>query len=87
MDFSADQCPSHGPRPVCHCLGVHADEIHTCIAEQDLNNVRHVTKACGAGAGCTSCHRHIKRMLAEHAAQKRMTTMAEVAIEPLLGCA
>lgn len=87
MDFSADQSLSHGPRPVCHCLSVHAVEIHTCITEQDLSTVRHVTKACGAGGGCTSCHRHIKRMLAEHAAQKRMTPIADVAIEPLLGCA
>lgn len=87
MDFSTTHDDSCGPRPMCHCLDVHADEVQTCIAEQDLATVRGVTKACGAGGGCTSCHRHIKRMLHEHATQKRMTAPANVAIEPLLGCA
>lgn len=87
MDFSA-ACPQpHGPRPVCHCLGVHAEEIRSSIVEQDLNTVRGVTKACGAGGGCTSCHRHIKRMLQEHAAQRRTTTPAEWNVEAALGCA
>jgi bacterioferritin-associated ferredoxin len=87
MDFSAACHEPHGPRPVCHCLGVPAEEIRSTIAEQDLNTVRGVTKACGAGGGCTSCHRHIKRMLAEHAAQRRMSAPAELSVEAVLGCA
>lgn len=87
MDFSAPCDDSDQPKPLCHCLGIHADEIQGHITERNLSSVRGVTKACGAGGGCTSCHRHIKRMLVEHAAQKRMAAPAPVfAIEPLLGC-
>lgn len=57
-------------RPVCHCLGIHADEIRQVIADEDLTNVRQVTKSCGAGGGCTACHRHIKRYLAEATAER-----------------
>jgi bacterioferritin-associated ferredoxin len=52
-----------------------------------LNTVRGVTKACGAGGGCLSCHRHIKRMLHEHAAQRRLTAPAEMSVEAVLDCA
>jgi bacterioferritin-associated ferredoxin len=58
-------------RPVCHCLGVTEGEIRETIAEQDLHTVRQVAQTCGAGGGCTACHRHIKRYLQE-AAQERM---------------
>jgi|GEM_PF-1656060 len=57
-------------RPLCHCLGVHADEIRQAIDEKELATVRQVTKSCGAGGGCTACHRHIKRFLAEAAAER-----------------
>ncbi|MBI1348478.1 hypothetical protein GC163_19565 [bacterium] len=60
-------------RPTCHCLGVTAEEIREEIAAQDLTSVRQVTKACGAGGGCTACHRHIKRFLAEAAAERAAT--------------
>ncbi len=69
-------------RPLCHCLGVHADEIRDVIAVQELSSVRQVTQACGAGGGCTACHRHIKRFLAEAAAERA----AEVAL-PAFGFA
>jgi bacterioferritin-associated ferredoxin len=59
---------------MCHCLGVDADEIRDAIEQHDLSSVRGVTNACGAGGGCTACHRHIKRMLQEHALQKRMAS-------------
>lgn len=70
MPISPDPHCSIVTRPTCHCLGVHADEIRESIAMHDLSSVRGVTKACGAGGGCNSCHRHIKRMLHEHADQK-----------------
>ncbi len=57
-------------RPLCHCLGVHADEIRDAIADGGLATVRQVTQSCGAGGGCTACHRHIKRFLAEAAAER-----------------
>ncbi len=71
MDFSVTQTELRSPKALCHCLGVHADEIQSAIVQHDLASVRSVTMVCGAGGGCTSCHRHIKRMLHEHQAQKR----------------
>jgi bacterioferritin-associated ferredoxin len=54
-------------RPICHCLGVTEGEIRQAIAEGELGSVRQVAHACGAGGGCTACHRHIKRYLHEAA--------------------
>jgi bacterioferritin-associated ferredoxin len=61
--------PAHSatPRPVCHCLRVEEDEIRDAIDDGELQTVRQVTASCGAGGGCTACHRHIKRYLAEAA--------------------
>ena len=73
MDFSAANSDASQPRPLCHCLDVQADEVHAAIVEDDLSTVRGVTKSCGAGGGCNACHRHIKRMLHEHALQQRMS--------------
>ncbi len=71
MDFSTQPHTASATRPLCHCLGVSAEEVRSCITEENLSTVRGVTKTCGAGGGCTSCHRHIKRMLQEHALQQR----------------
>jgi bacterioferritin-associated ferredoxin len=71
------------PRPLCHCLNVEADEVRAAIDQGELQTVRQVSVACGAGSGCTSCHRHIKRMLAQAAAERQ----AEPALEPALGFA
>ena len=71
------------PRPLCHCLNVDAGEVRAAIHEGDLQTVRQVSQACGAGGGCTSCHRHIKRLIAEAAAQRT----CETALEPVLGFA
>ena len=75
MDFTPANC-SGSPRPLCHCLGIPAEEVRTVIEEHALSTVRGVTKVCGAGGGCTACHRHIKRMLHEHAAPARITAEA-----------
>lgn len=55
-----------------------ADEIQQTIDENGLTSVRQVTSACGAGGGCTACHRHIKRMLAEAAAARAEETSGAV---------
>lgn len=72
-------------RPVCHCLRVEEDEIRDAIDDGELHTVRQVTASCGAGGGCTACHRHIKRFLAE-AARERVAQHA-VEMEPVLGFA
>lgn len=63
------ECPE---RPLCHCLGVSHAEVRETIEQHDLVSVRGVTQACGAGGGCTACHRHLKRLLNENAVAKRM---------------
>lgn len=70
MDQPACSSAPQRVRPLCHCLNVHADEIQQAIDLDGLSTVRQVTAACGAGGGCTACHRHIKRMLAETAAER-----------------
>jgi len=59
-------------RPLCHCLGISETEVRDAIVEHDLQTVRNVAKVCGAGGGCTACHRHIKRLLNEQVVQSRM---------------
>jgi bacterioferritin-associated ferredoxin len=78
-----DPTCSSSPRPLCHCLNVTAEEIRTAIDLGGLHTVRQVGQACGAGSGCTSCHRHIKRLLAQSAQERQ----AESVLEPLLGFA
>lgn len=68
------------PRPICHCLGIEEQTIRTTIEQQDLANVRQVTIACGAGGGCTACHRHIKRYLAEHRAEQAVAVTEEAVL-------
>lgn len=75
-------------RPLCHCLNVAEVEVREAIEVHDLQSVRSVAKVCGAGGGCTACHRHIKRLLNEHAVQHRMqsvVTAAEFANVEALG--
>jgi bacterioferritin-associated ferredoxin len=58
-------------------------EIRHVIEQSDLATVRQVTHACGAGGGCTACHRHIKRYL--HDAQRRAQQTADCPLEVVLG--
>jgi len=59
-------------RPLCHCLNVTEPEVREAIQQHDLVTVRGVAQACGAGGGCTACHRHLKRLLNENTVAKRM---------------
>lgn len=67
-------------RPVCHCLRVEEAEIRDAIDGGELQTVRQVTAACGAGGGCTACHRHIKRYLAEAARERVAQAEPEVVL-------
>ena len=58
-------------RPVCHCLNLTESEIREVISEHEPRTVQGVSQMCGAGAGCMSCHRHIRRMLNEHVVYQR----------------
>lgn len=72
-------------RPVCHCLRVEEHEIRDVIEDGELHTVRQVTASCGAGGGCTACHRHIKRFLAEAARER--AAQEQSAMEPVFGFA
>jgi bacterioferritin-associated ferredoxin len=73
----ASQCPAEVTRPLCHCLGVSEFEVREAIVENAIQSVRGVARACGAGSGCTACHRHIKRLLNEQIVQGRMQPLGE----------
>lgn len=66
------QNPTIATRPLCHCLNISEGEVREAIEEHGLQTVRGVAKACGAGGGCTACHRHIKRLLNEQVVQNRL---------------
>ena len=72
------QCPTDVTRPLCHCLNISECEVREAIAENSLQTVRGVAIACGAGGGCTACHRHIKGLLNEQIVQGRMQSLSEV---------
>ena len=71
------ECPTAASRPLCHCLNISEDEVREAIADHDLQTVRGVAKVCGAGGGCTACHRHIKRLLNEQIVQGRMESLSD----------
>jgi len=77
-DALATSAATPSTRPVCHCLRVEEEEIRDAIDDAGCQTVRQVTAACGAGGGCTACHRHIKRYLAEAARAVEMQTEMEV---------
>lgn len=56
------------PRVLCLCVDVSENEVRNVIEEHRLKTVHGVATICGAGAGCTACHRHIKRLLNENSA-------------------
>lgn len=94
MDFGQQtlaQNPDHADhdRTVCHCLNVAESEIRTVIAEHDPQTIRAVSQVCGAGAGCMSCHRHIRRMLNERVLHRRsqmLESTSEVACGSEIPC-
>jgi NAD(P)H-nitrite reductase large subunit len=55
-------------REICHCLRVTESQVRESIAVHNCETIREVTRSCGAGGGCTACHRHIRRCLMEQMA-------------------
>lgn len=50
---------------LCHCLKVTHGEVTAAIDLHGCESVDQVTNACGAGGGCTACHRKIRALLAQ----------------------
>ena len=63
----AVDAPSILAKPVylCHCLKVSHDEVQEAILLNGCETVDDVTNSCGAGGGCTGCHRRIREYLAQ----------------------
>jgi bacterioferritin-associated ferredoxin len=48
---------------LCHCLKVTHDEVRDAVEFHGCESVEEVTAVCGAGGGCTACHRKIRAIL------------------------
>lgn len=48
---------------VCHCLQVRESEIADCVELLGAESVPAVKSHCGAGGGCTACHRRIRDVI------------------------
>ena len=83
MDFGQpqtlveNQTHAGSSRTVCHCLNVTEHEIRAVIDEHGSQSIRQVSQVCGAGAGCMSCHRHIRRMLNERVLYRRSQLLGD----------
>ena len=53
-------------RIVCHCLQVRESQMRECVTTLGLETVSQVKAHCGAGGGCTACHRRIREIIAAH---------------------
>lgn len=63
-------CPAVGScadRIVCRCLKVTEDAIIDAIRVHDLQTVRELRTATGAGDGCTCCHKELRVYLKVYA--------------------
>jgi bacterioferritin-associated ferredoxin len=64
---ATDSATVTAERLLCRCLRVTESDIREAISEHEPETVQGVSRICGAGSGCMSCHRHIRRMLNESA--------------------
>ena len=52
---------------VCRCLQVCESELLGALDRCSMRNLQDVARETGAGSGCMSCHRMIRRYLAQGA--------------------
>lgn len=52
-------------RLVCRCLQVRESQIVNCVQLHGLETVPEIKSHCGAGGGCTACHRRIRDLISE----------------------
>jgi NAD(P)H-nitrite reductase large subunit len=62
--------PVESDRIVCHCLQVRESQMQECVVNLGLETVSAVKAHCGAGDGCTACHRRIREIIATHRHEK-----------------
>lgn len=66
-DPCAGPCAGCPDRVVCRCLKVTEATIVDSIITLGLSSVKQVSRATGAGEGCTCCHTQIRELLEVHA--------------------
>jgi NAD(P)H-nitrite reductase large subunit len=49
---------------ICHGLQVRASQMSDCVSVYGMETVADVKAHCGAGGGCTACHRRIRDLIA-----------------------
>src|SRR5262245_33688727 len=52
---------------VCRCQGVTHEEVVKSIRGLNLQTVKEVRDATGAGDGCRCCHKELRNCLSQHA--------------------
>lgn len=60
---------------ICLCEGI-SDRDITAAARQGVRTVRELSKVCGAGSGCGSCRRDLRKLLDTHCPAESATTNA-----------
>lgn len=64
-------------RIVCHCLQVRQSQVRDCVAILGLETVPDIKAHCGAGGGCTACHRRIRDAIAQYRAEQQLIPACE----------
>lgn len=55
---------------ICQCEGVRESEVR-CAVRCGARDVKSVGRMCGAGSGCTDCHKQLKKVIADETAEEQ----------------
>lgn len=69
----ASQEASIRPKYLCHCIKVTHSEVRETVELYGCESVEQVTNCCGAGGGCTACHRKIRAFLSARVEESRVS--------------
>ena len=62
---------------LCHCLNVRLSKVAEAIEVCNLNSIRDIRCATGAGDGCTACHAQLRQLLLDRAADRSANFCAQ----------
>jgi bacterioferritin-associated ferredoxin len=65
-------------RIVCRCQGVTCEEVVKSIRALNLQTVKEVRDATGAGDGCTCCHKVLRKYLEQQAVTMTAAVVEQV---------
>ena len=64
---NCDTCPG---QVLCHCLQITEEAVTEAVSLFGLTTVKEIRERTGAGDGCTACHRRLRLVLKQAAAQE-----------------